>query len=852
MVSQAETNATPDEAPSPSNTVTSAPESITAASESNDSDSEAPSSEVATATEATTASESDPTTKLPSGKTGSESPANVSEGTKKKKKKRKKKKKKADEPFKDFHDFNESLTKLPFHRILAINRGDRSGVLRVRVSCDEAKMKEAARKTLLTKGHLCEEFLAKCVDDAMQRLILPSLEREIRRELTENAERHAVEVFSSNLRHLLLQRPTNNRTILAIDPGFKRGCSVAVLDCSGNFITSDHVFVVGNKTRRDQSLEKLAEMIKTHQVELIAIGNGTACRETEQMVSSLISEKIENKDVRYVMVNEAGASVYSTSEIGREEFPEVSPNVRSAISIGRRLIDPLSELVKIAPANIGVGMYQHDVKAKHLAESLDQTVEFCVNRVGVNVNTASPSLLRYVSGLNQLTAHRIYEYRKENGPFKNREGLKKVAGFGQATFVQAAGFLRINDGDQPLDATSIHPESYAMASAVLERTQTETSLLFQPILAPKSTVSKELPPATEPNLESTQSTENETTATTEEKTISAEIPTEGDSTQPANVPAEPADESTQPANVPAEPADESTQPANVPADPANESTDSAPVPTEPTAPTASSGPDVAQDQPTDVTPKETPTEKTVVSDPVVNQNSDEDKEARERNRAARLEAIGRIKELDQNALAKEFGVGRLLVKDIVNNLIRPQRDPREGVSRPIFRRGIIKVDDLKPGMVLDGQVVNVVDFGVFVDIGLGESSLVHVSQLSNRYIQDPHQHFSVGEVIKVWVSEIDAGRRRVKLTAINPEAPKKESRRKGRSDRGTATKKPQRGDRKRSDKASKERVKSTRTRRTPKPVQPITQEMLDGKKPMRSFSDLLQFVEKQSDDKKKK
>ena len=799
-----------------------------------------------------------------------------------KKKKRKKKKKKTEDPFKDFHDFNEALNKLPFHRTLAINRGERSGVLRVRVTGDDQKMRDVAVKKLVSEGHQCAEFLNKCVADAMQRLILPSLEREIRRELTENAEKHAVEVFSSNLKHLLLQRPTSNRSILAIDPGFKRGCSVAILDASGNFLASDHLFVVGNKTRREQSIERLKDLIEKHKIDLIAIGNGTACRETEQVVSTLINEKLPSSEIRYVMVNEAGASVYSTSEVGREEFPDVSPNVRSAISIGRRLIDPLSELVKIAPANIGVGMYQHDVKAKHLAESLDQTVEFCVNRVGVNVNTASPSLLRYVSGLNQLTAHRIFEYRKENGPFQNREALKNVTGFGQATFVQAAGFLRIHDGDQPLDSTSIHPESYEIAKVILDRTNTETNVLFPPprpkpsgekteasAQPGKGSVESQPPQpqstSTEPTSSEGQTVSNPAVAEAQTDEPTKDVSTDAEKLENAventtNPVAAVSDES--PGETPSiqgnanekvdeqvdEKVDEKANDSSV----TEEVTAAAPAPTAPEAATSEvAATDPAQTPATEADQKSTDPQDASTSQARVTLDPAQ-KAALEKVRVARMEAIGRIKELNQIELAGEFKVGRLLVKDIVNNLIRPKRDPREGVSRPIFRRGIIKVDDLKPGMMLDGQVVNVVDFGVFVDIGLGESSLVHVSQLSNRYIQDPHQHFSVGEVIKVWVSEIEAERRRVKLTAINPSAPRKDSRRKPKTERPAAGKRStQRRDRKRTDKGSS-KVKATRTRRTPKPVQPITQEMLDGKKPMRSFSDLLQFVEKQTDDKKKK
>ncbi len=385
------------------------------------------------------------------------------------KKTRKKKKKKVDDPYKDYYDFQQPLGKIPYHRSLAINRGERAGRLKVKVQCDEAKLLEVAKQNLVAADHPFANFMDACVKDAITRLIGPSLEREVRRELTEAAERHAVEVFAHNLKNLLLQAPIRNQRVLAIDPGYKRGCSVVCLDSCGKILASDHIFVVGNQQRKTSSKEKLVGLVNQYAIDLLAIGNGAACREAEQIVSDIISESFPNKNLKYAIINEAGASFYSTSEIGREELPDASPAVQSTVSIGRRLIDPLSELVKISPANIGVGLYQHDVKAKHLSESLDEVVQFCVNRVGVNVNTASPSLLRYVSGLNQLTARRVVEYRQEHGAFKNRAQLKEVSGLGETTFIQSAGFLRIRDGDQPLDSTPIHPESYEIVEKIIAK-----------------------------------------------------------------------------------------------------------------------------------------------------------------------------------------------------------------------------------------------------------------------------------------------------------------------------------------------------------------------------------------------
>jgi uncharacterized protein len=343
--------------------------------------------------------------------------------------------------FRDYFKYEEQLSRIPPHRVLAINRGERAKILRVKIDCDTEEMTRVAEEMLAPKDHPHGEFLRGCARDALARLILPSLEREVRRELTEYAESHAVEVFAKNLRNLLLQPPISGRRVMALDPGFKSGCKIAVLDEFGSLLDHGVVHLVGKAERKQEARAKIIEIIRSHSVKVLAIGNGTACRETEEFVADIIATDLKDDGVAYVIVNEAGASVYSTSPLGREELPQYDATLRGAISIGRRLQDPLSELVKIDPANIGVGLYQHDVKAKHLRTSLDAVVESCVNYVGVDLNTASPALLRYVSGLNQLTARRLYDFRTTNGPFKRREQLKEVPGFGEATFVQAAGFL---------------------------------------------------------------------------------------------------------------------------------------------------------------------------------------------------------------------------------------------------------------------------------------------------------------------------------------------------------------------------------------------------------------------------
>jgi uncharacterized protein len=520
--------------------------------------------------------------------------------------------------FRDYFEFTETLGKLPPHRILAINRGEKAKMLRVRIDADEAEINRASDDLLVPPEHPHAEFLRGCVRDALVRLVLPSLERDTRRELTEQAESHAVEVFAKNLRNLLLQPPVRGRRVLAVDPGFKSGCKLAVLDEFANLLDHSVIHLIGKPERRAEARAKLVELIKQHSVSAVALGNGMACRETEQVVAEMVADELKDSSVAYTIVNEAGASVYSTSPIGREEFPNYDATLRGAISIGRRMQDPLSELVKIDPANIGVGLYQHDVRAKHLRTSLDAVVESCVNYVGVDLNTASPALLRYVSGLNQLTARRLYDHRTTQGPFKSREQLKEVSGFGDATFVQAAGFLKISDGENPLDGTWIHPESYDVARRALERLGCSPEEL-------------------------------------------------------------------------------------------------------------------------------------------------------KRNEAV-AELAKRAAALDLNALAAELQVGPLLLADVVAQLTRPGRDPREDLPQPIFKRGILKLEDLAAGMELQGTVLNVVDFGVFVDIGLRDSGLVHVSQLANRYVRDPHEVAAVGDIVKVWVMEIDKTRRRVSLTMIAPGA----------------------------------------------------------------------------------
>ncbi|MDZ4783632.1 MAG: Tex-like N-terminal domain-containing protein [Planctomycetia bacterium] len=677
------------------------------------------------ATEAVTAVEPAPTT-APAAAAHAKQSANAKAAARQKAKERERelKEKHQAKAFRDYFDFGEAISKVPPHRILAINRGERAHVLRVRVDSDFQAIEQAAFEALIQENHPHADLLCGCAMDALQRLIYPSLEREVRRELTDEAESHAVDVFARNLRSLLLQSPVRDRRLLAVDPGFKSGCKLAAIDEFGHLLAHAVVHLVGKEDRRAAAKAKMLEMIAEHHLSVIAIGNGTGCRETEEMVAEMLTGELTEAGAAYVIVNEAGASVYSTSPIGREEFPNYDATLRGAISIGRRLQDPLSELVKIDAANIGVGMYQHDVKAKHLRDSLDGVVESCVNFVGVDVNSASPALLRYVSGLNQLTARRVYDHRAQHGPFKSREDLKAVAGFGDAAFIQSAGFLKIAGGDNPLDTTWIHPESYAVATQVLERLGGATADL-----------------------------------------------------------------------------------------------------------------------------------------------SDKQKLS---------ELAGAADKLDLAALAAELQVGLRLLQDIVAQFKRPGRDPREELPQPIFKKGVLKLDDLAPGLELAGTVLNVVDFGAFVDVGLKDTGLVHVSQMADRYIQTPHQVVSVGDIVRVWVLEVDKERRRVSLTMIAPGTqrqhpeprPRSDESRPPRDGRGPQQQQrrggqqsqrpapvgagaggppaqrrarggpPQGGNRK-PQRRQQDYVPPPPPK--PRPLVPITEKMRDGNEPMRTFGDLMQF-----------
>ncbi|NLE75570.1 MAG: RNA-binding transcriptional accessory protein [Chloroflexi bacterium] len=509
-----------------------------------------------------------------------------------------------------YYEYSEEMRQTPPHRLLAINRGEREGVLKVRVSAPEERLVEwMAQGQIANPRSIFAPQIRQAVEDGYRRLLAPSIERELRAESTAACDEHAISTFSRNLRQLLLQPPLKGRTVLGVDPGFRTGCKVAVVDATGKHLGGATIYPHEPQRRWDEAKATLHGLLAEHGATVIAIGNGTASRETERLAAEVIAEAADPQGLAYVMVSEAGASVYSASELARAEFPDLDVSMRGAVSIGRRLQDPLAELVKIDPQSIGVGLYQHDVNQKRLAEALDAVVESAVNHVGVDVNTASAPLLGYVSGVSKRVAAAVVAHRDAHGPFRGRDELRKVKGLGEKTYEQAVGFLKIPEAANPLDNTFIHPESYP----VVER-------LF------------------------------------------ARLGVQG----------------------------------------------------------------------------------------------------HERDLPRRIEALrsqGDLKEL-----AQALAVGEPTLADILEALARPGRDPREDLPAPLLRQDILSLDDLHEGMVLMGTVRNVVDFGAFVDIGVKQDGLVHISELADRYVRDPFHVVSVGDVVQVRVLKVDGERGRIGLS----------------------------------------------------------------------------------------
>ncbi len=798
------------------------------------SESELSSGDVTAAIETTAEDQSKPSESKPPEKgssSGAASKAQTAEDRRAHRREaRRRKRQKLEQSFKDYFDHSEPIKRVPHYRVLALNRGERCKVLRVKVQFDIDQLKTQAEELVLSSGMPHESRIRESLHDALVRLVVPSIEREIRRELTDRAETHAVKVFAQNLKKLLLQPPLHHHRVLAIDPGFRSGCKIAALDEFGNVLGHNVIHVIGTAERVQQSRQRLADLVRTHKITVVAIGNGTACRETEQLVAQVISDHLSELDTRYLVVNEAGASVYSTSQMGREELPKYDATIRGAVSIGRRVLDPLSELVKIDPANIGVGLYQHDIKAKHLRASLDAVVESCVNFVGVDVNIASPALLGYVSGLNQLTARRLYEHRQANGPFRDREQLREVPGIGDATYVQAAGFLKIPNAENPLDGTWIHPESYDIARRVLSEMDCDVSELMTSRGHVPETVTVATPeePPQEPSAEVAVASEQQPSADGVPADQEPAAGTETSVEQPSVTEAPPA---TVEAPVGGDTTVADDEMSDMPPAPSSEVTES---PAE-----SSSETTTATDKPPTEAPPESP--------------------AKTDSRSSVL--AERLDQINVNELADKLEVGKLLLKDILTSLDRPGRDPREDLPPPVFRREILKLEDLKPGMEFSGTVLNVVDFGAFVDIGLSDSGLIHVSRLADRYVKDPHEVVSVGDILRVWVVEVDEKRRRVSLTAIQPGTEKPRQPRSSKPS-PSSSKPAQKRRRPSSEHAAKGRDKAAggrgkkrhqhasgwKPKKKPKPVVPITDAMADGSEPMRTFSDLQQFFQRKKED----
>ncbi|NTU27829.1 RNA-binding transcriptional accessory protein [Bacillus tequilensis] len=508
-----------------------------------------------------------------------------------------------------YYEYEEPIAKVVPHRVLAMNRGEKEDILKVSIEPPADHIKAYLEKQIIkNRATSVKEILRETIEDSYKRLIQPAIEREIRKELSEKADEQAIHIFSENLRKLLLQPPMKGKTVLGVDPAFRTGCKLAVSDETGKVLEIDVIYPHAPVNKTKEAHEKVKKILEQHQVEMVAIGNGTASRETEQFIVNVLKDM--PRKIYYVIVNEAGASVYSASELAREEFPELKVEERSAVSIARRLQDPLAELVKIDPKSVGVGQYQHDVSQKRLNESLRFVVETVVNQVGVNVNTASAALLQYVAGLSKSVAGNIVKKREEIGKFSNRKELKDIPRLGAKTYEQCIGFLRVQEGTEPLDRTGIHPESYKETKALLKKLGLSTEQI------------------------------------------------------------------------------------------------------------------------------------------------------------GTAELKDKINQLALSETAKELGIGEITLKDICEQLTRPERDPRDEVPKPLLKTDVLQLEDLKEGMELQGTVRNVVDFGAFVDIGVKQDGLVHISKLSNQFVKHPLDVVSVGDIVTVWVDGVDVQKGRVSLSMV--------------------------------------------------------------------------------------
>ena len=600
-----------------------------------------------------------------------------------------------------YYSFEEPVSRLVGHRILALNRGEAEKILTVRLTAPVDRILTYLCKQVITSDNeYTTPVLQDAVKDSYSRLIAPAIEREIRNELTEKAEDGAIDVFGKNLKQLLLQPPISGHVVLGWDPAFRTGCKLAVVDATGKVLDTTVIYPTAPQNKVEESKKKVRELIERYGITLISVGNGTASRESEKIIVDMLKEL--DGSVQYVIVNEAGASVYSASKLAAEEFPEFDVGQRSAASIARRLQDPLAELVKIDPRSIGVGQYQHDMNQKKLSEALEGVVEDSVNKVGVDLNTASASLLEYISGINKTVARNIVDYREKNGRFNNREELLRVDKLGPKAYEQCAGFMRITGGTNPLDATSVHPESYEATEKLLKKlglTMEDVKKLREKAARPDT--AKMYHVGGSARKESAVSA-GSTTARRHKK-----------------------------------------------------------------------------DMPF-VRERNTAMGQALfmaMSDPVRQRNDAAGKgknggegtgDARRNGRrsSGTTEDKGFIAERieDKKELAKELGIGELTLTDIIKELEKPGRDPREDMPKPVLKSDILEITDLKPGMVLKGTVRNVIDFGVFVDIGVHQDGLVHISQITDKYIKHPLDAVSVGEVVDVKVLEVDPEKKRIGLS----------------------------------------------------------------------------------------
>ena len=602
---------------------------------------------------------------------------------------------KAQSVYEMYYNFEEPVKKIAGHRVLALNRGEAEKVLTVKVNAPKERILRYLEKKLITKeNEYTTPVICAAVEDSYDRLIAPAIEREIRNDLTEKAEDGAINVFGKNLEQLLLQPPIAGKVVLGWDPAFRTGCKLAVVDATGKVLDTKVIYPTAPQNKVEESKTELKKLIKKYNVDLISVGNGTASRESEQVIVELLKEL--DRPVQYVIVNEAGASVYSASKLATEEFPNFDVGQRSAASIARRLQDPLAELVKIDPKSIGVGQYQHDMNQKKLSDALSGVVEDSVNKVGVDLNTASASLLEYVSGINKTIAKNIVDYRENNGRFVNRKQLLKVPKLGPKAYEQCAGFLRIPDGKNPLDATSVHPESYEAAEQLMEK----LGLTMEDIKeAQKQAAAKK--------------------ASGRSSAAQADGQKNGNGT--VNAPKKREEQKGKAVRV------HNTNTAMGKA-------------------LAAAMGGVTFDNSAQTSAKQTaPVAKNAVNDA-------KDMSGLEK----------RIK--NKKLLAEELGIGEITLTDILKELEKPGRDPRDDMPKPILRSDVLDMKDLKPGMILKGTVRNVIDFGVFVDIGVHQDGLVHISQITDRYIKHPLEAVSVGDIVDVQVLTVDMAKKRIGLT----------------------------------------------------------------------------------------